>query len=1599
MKPNINNLAKFEELKKTLLDKSVSNSTIVTIERALKKGIVFKKADDLALLNIPNVDLSTVGVLVDFGTSQPSTQNVKTFEFSFRPIGDEKFFYGFQFVLAYVNRQQFAIEESFPIEDSRKVYVDIDLNEVLDNSKVSYFVKSAHGEYAAITFDAGNAVPVEKTLSLTKSAIANASIGVLTSAAAQIPNPPIRGSYQIKGKVISNESTAKLDGYQVVIMASIADLSDGSPDYFPVTHAKTETNGYFVTGFLLFNDPDDVAKVKHAKAIVEKDDFKAEFPITLVKRVEGSGTSAVTTSSLPTRLILMINENQAVEGKDGCGCNDLNFHEKKVFEEFSYYTVVRTTEPSVVADVVEDEDEIDLEDIYGAPGQGIKVPLGVLKNFHAIKSRQISSNNFAFAAPETGMMAISGAMAISRSLDATALPSREAAAVKVPPPPSLEQADLDLIRKISIKKKVDQVVNGNKQRIHKGRTHLSPISQINWDKATIYQAASIAHGHLLRFKQEWIPDGYSIGDLLYSLPLAPGQKKQIAVLDWERRESAANSQSLDYEESLNNSLIRDRDVSEVVSATLSEQMHGTSSANTKAIAGGFGSAAMGIIKGISFGSLMGISGGSSKSSSSAQQASSRQSTGNSLQSIRDRTIQAANSVRSQRATVIQTVSQGERVQATSESVANYNHCHALTIQYFEVLRHFAVQNRFAGAQECLFIPLQITPFDIEKCLRWRNTLEQYLVRPGLRKAFDAIERIQNEKESTSENYYDNIGFPRKNYAEQSINFLQGELYFEFYFFNVKDSVDDVIINFFKIFRVDLNQFKDRKISDDELSQVVGPRTIEYLLDALVIETDAGVDLKLDITLISPFRQNARLRVSLNPKSAISIPRNKINGIKIRLDESKLTSSDITDIRQFKDKYMKIKVRSGALRYRTNNFSGTLFNASIENDLFVGNDSVFIPTPLNNEELRNPRGEDVEAANNLLHHLNENLEYYHKCLWFDMTPERRYMLLDGIVAPGKAGGRSVASVVENTVIGIAGNSLIMPVASGNQLDPTIDDTFDIFAQYYKEDDEPTRISLPTKGVYAEAVIGQCNSCEQKNESRFWRWEESPIPDSPNTQINPINTDTRRADPGDLNPKDFASPMINIQNAPGMPDPTGLQGLLQILGKGDSFRDITGLNENQKNALAAFQSSLQTAQAFGKEAADLAKTAGMLKLIQDAQRQGALSNEKAQEKSDKVIDAATPPTHEEKITRVREQLDLLKNAFDNGNITGDQINSLSEDALKERSGGEESHELTHGNIANLLETAKSSNANVSWEKSDGEKIDIDTQPRVLRRLTRDGAEETEEWTGPSAEAGGTLIGYPTSAKLDRVYDWKNQLLYKVPADITSKLKTRSMYVQYAHDESYSGDLNTDFYRVRIDAFPTLGGVLTTPETLIKYIRLHINDLIDTDISDFSPYDAAVDGPVWNSDNPLEAVMKIDIAGPDNASVAVTSFNPRGWRFSTVHTPDTGTHPVSGHRDFFIGRDSKNRKFYFVVKGLDMSSTGVAGLGFPIGGEYGFGKADELWVSLQDKLIAFINANGGSAAKGGRYSERIDWRLVYYRYKNALEDVFGPGAGSPENSSFFD
>ncbi len=258
-----------------------------------------------------------------------------------------------------------------------------------------------------------------------------------------------------------------------------------------------------------------------------------------------------------------------------------------------------------------------------------------------------------------------------------------------------------------------------------GRVALDATHVVDWDETpTTYQATTIAHGHLLTLKQVWRADGYSLGDLLYSLPLAPGQKKLVAVVDWGRQEEAIRQASRRETELLTTDLAHDRDISEIIDLSLRQHMRGSSRADTEAVGGALG----GFIGPVVFGG----GGGVSSAGSTASQSSSRDVAGTSLNQARDRTLQAASSVRSQRATVVQSARQGEFVRVQTDVVANHNHCHALTIEYFEVLRHFQVSQELAHVQECLFVPFELTPFTAPKALRHRDALLGGLRQPGPR---------------------------------------------------------------------------------------------------------------------------------------------------------------------------------------------------------------------------------------------------------------------------------------------------------------------------------------------------------------------------------------------------------------------------------------------------------------------------------------------------------------------------------------------------------------------------------------------------------------------------------------------------------------------------------------------------------------------------------------------------------------------------------------------------------------------------------------------------------------------------------------------------
>lgn len=755
----------------------------------------------------------------------------------------------------------------------------------------------------------------------------------------------------------------------------------------------------------------------------------------------------------------------------------------------------------------------------------------------------------------------------------------------------------------------------------KGRVPIATSTMPLWDaQPRTYQSATIAHGHLLEWRQVWRADGYSLGDLLYSLPLAPGQKRQIVVVDWTGGETRFRTESRTVSESFSADMSRDRDVAEIVNSTVTESIRAGSKTRTWGAGGGLG---LGVpFSGGFFG--LGVAGGGGGSSSEAWQDSARALSASAGQNIFDRTQQAATAVRSQRATVVTGRRQTESVSVTAEVVANYNHCHSMTVEYFEVLKHYRVDLELASVQECLFIPLQMTRFDDMKALRWRDPVTQHLRDPQLAGGFDAMERILTG--------YVDSDMPAARYADERVTELWGELRVELdirrpreqregedinEYLNRNWSTWDVLFGPGSAARAYDQSVRERalaeKIFADELAPRIARAFGDTLLFELLVDTNGTMSYEqatADFTMASDYRPGREHLIAFRCilPAGQQYSRARIKGVRVST-----TVADITPGSRSILRYIHVSYRN---RFR----SFTLLSPRRLRDEIKAADPLFVAAyALSKEEQLNPRQEDLRLRDRLLKHLNEHVEHYHQVIWWLMDPGRRFMLLDGFIAPD-SGGRSVASVTENRLISIIGNSLVMPVAPGYVLDPIARNADDPerpinLKEAYrpKIPFPPKRISVPTRGVHAEAILGECNSCEIVDNRRFWDWASEPIEDEP-TAIAESSTASRRQTPPDTELTPFQAPIVAIQNTPEAPLPTSLGDLTKVLAQKDLFKDVTGLEGNQANAIQAFQRAMQTANSFGKMAAAGAKASftnrqseNVMKKVNEAVKNGDMSKE--------------------------------------------------------------------------------------------------------------------------------------------------------------------------------------------------------------------------------------------------------------------------------------------------------------------------------------------------------------------------------------------------------
>lgn len=81
-----------------------------------------------------------------------------------------------------------------------------------------------------------------------------------------------------------------------------------------------------------------------------------------------------------------------------------------------------------------------------------------------------------------------------------------------------------------------------------------------------------ATGALITTEQAWYAQGVTLGQLLHSLTLAPGESTKIAVVDWTRRAYGRSSEDVSQIEQLSQITDQARSISEITSA-LAQETH------------------------------------------------------------------------------------------------------------------------------------------------------------------------------------------------------------------------------------------------------------------------------------------------------------------------------------------------------------------------------------------------------------------------------------------------------------------------------------------------------------------------------------------------------------------------------------------------------------------------------------------------------------------------------------------------------------------------------------------------------------------------------------------------------------------------------------------------------------------------------------------------------------------------------------------------------------------------------------------------------------------------------------------------------------------
>jgi hypothetical protein len=631
-------------------------------------------------------------------------------------------------------------------------------------------------------------------------------------------------------------------------------------------------------------------------------------------------------------------------------------------------------------------------------------------------------------------------------------------------------------------------------------------------------ATDIKFGEVLEYRQDWFSLGHSLGEIKYSLPLAPGESTQLAVIEWSRNDVASRTDNIRATEFLDHDSRRERAIEDTVEAALREEQGGNSHMGSTSGTGGGTWGVPGI-----WGA--GVTGNHAFGGGISYSYGNRNVEGESLQDLHDRVRQTSSFIRSLNSTVIVQASQTEKSTLQTRRVANHNHCHALTIQYYEVLRHYLMQTTFSGRRKAVLIPFALFKFDWEIALRFRTVLEQTLLDPSLGDCFEALIRL-----NLASSVYD---APKPDVPATTTT-------------NTNPKMKDTSV----------------KVTGKEGKGIEVPDVIVRKGDVIKVGATGWLAMSGSggvgsggVEPIGDSRWNTNQYYGLASQPLWFLAKGLIAYsliYKIGTTGSWQQGNDDFTITVKENEEGKIFLGVNNLSNAFADFGPDGFNSWTVNLQYPVHETD-IPIPIdpskddasNNKELPFRKSDDLLCAARLLTHLNSNQGFYNSAVWTLLDAVERRLYLEAALKDRT----DILYGMDDKPIAISGNHVAFEFSG------PLDGWSDKWESDPKAPIEDI-VTLPTRGLFAEAQMGHCNSCEKRDVTRMWDWTEMTTETPPD--ISGISPGPRGQIPS-ITQGQLPANVIQITQPQAAPDPTGLANALSVLKTPDIFRDMAGLDE--------------------------------------------------------------------------------------------------------------------------------------------------------------------------------------------------------------------------------------------------------------------------------------------------------------------------------------------------------------------------------------------------------------------------------------------------------